>query len=82
MNSLTKGPTFPFLTKTSAVLVISAALIVFGALDALGPHHATSGSPPETSAVTQNRAKVPPEQSIHNWPVAIQEVADALRHRV
>lgn len=83
MTSLTKGLGFRSLTKTRAVLAISTALILFGALDALGPHHATSGSPPDTSAMAPNRAAVPSRQSPHkaaagrgtSRQIAAQEVA-------
>ncbi len=78
MSSIARNWTFRGLTRTRAVLAISTVLIVFGALDALGTHHATSGSPPDTSAIAPNRATVRPEQSAHRTPVrqsAAQRVA-------
>jgi hypothetical protein len=78
MSSIAKNWTFRGLTRTRAILAISTVLIVFGALDALGTHHATSGSPPDTSAMAPNRATVRPEQSAHRAPVrqsAAQQMA-------
>ena len=43
MSSIARNWTLRGLTRTRAVLAISTVLIVFGALDALGTHHATSG---------------------------------------
>lgn len=69
MNFLTKGLSSFSLINTRAVLAMSTALILFGALDVLGPQHGTSGSPLDTSTMAPNRATVPPEHSVHNGPV-------------